>query len=387
MRLTVGSKLIVTLVHGTWPRGFIPGLGHLFRSAPSPYWFEAKSEFRRRMSAELEARNINHEIVHFLWSGNNSLRERETAALKLVAELKRQGEDDPSATRLVIAHSHGGNVTLRALEDLEGEESALVVTLATPFLDLLPARFVQGRKLIGVIELMGILVVLSILGYIQKTLAPNFSPWRVDTVAALAGIGFITGIFFLLKAFLHNVYTNLGLSGSNKRVEPAKNGRLKLCKRDKVPILVLRGVDDEASLSLAVGSVVVLISRMSTFIVAYIWILISIGALLLGTREFFCLLLRAKHRYLDFAYRFRHCPFVVASLLLIATVFKSAFFGREFLFGDAPWHIAVNSVPDGTSNLTVVTLPSPARQRYLMVHSLYEHPDCCDVIGNWLIED
>ena len=150
---------------------------------------------------------------------------------------------------------------------------------------------------------------------------------------------------------------------------------------------MLRGVDDEASLSLAVGSVVVLISRMSTFIVAYIWILVSISALLLGVASFFVFSVEQSTAIWILLIGFGICPFVVVLLLLIATVFKSAFFGREFLFGDAPWHIAVNSVPDGSSNLTVVTLASPPRQRYLMVHSLYEHPDCCDVIGNWLMED
>ena len=42
----------------------------------------------------------------------------------------------------------------------------------------------------------------------------------------------------------------LGYLGQTSGLSQQKTGRLKPCKRDKVPILVLRGVDDEASLLL-----------------------------------------------------------------------------------------------------------------------------------------
>jgi hypothetical protein len=51
---------------------------------------------------------------------------------------------DPDATAVIIAHSHGGNVALRALQHLDSKAGRIrVVTLATPFLRVFARRSLQ----------------------------------------------------------------------------------------------------------------------------------------------------------------------------------------------------------------------------------------------------
>lgn len=73
------------------------------------------------------------QFAPFLWSGADAIRAR-PEHLQLAAQLHVDRERDPQARRLVIAHSHGGNVALRAI-DLLGEPVPLA-TLATPFLSI-----------------------------------------------------------------------------------------------------------------------------------------------------------------------------------------------------------------------------------------------------------
>src|SRR5262249_17519058 len=67
----------------------------------------------------------------------------------LAKHLVAEHAEHPQATQLVIAHSHGGNIALRALYLLRKRDASqfcgaelptpLVVTLATPFLEVQPA--------------------------------------------------------------------------------------------------------------------------------------------------------------------------------------------------------------------------------------------------------
>jgi hypothetical protein len=148
----VGHQLLITLVHGTWPRGFFPRIvwfkqrvRELMRRRrpwdPPLFWFEEGSAFLARLSAEL--RDIPHKIKPLLWSGENSISERDKTAHVLAEHLSAEHAEHPQATQLVIAHSHGGNIALHALyrlHQLDGSRlceadsaTPLVVTLATPF--------------------------------------------------------------------------------------------------------------------------------------------------------------------------------------------------------------------------------------------------------------
>ena len=71
----------------------------------------------------------------------------------LARQLAGQIQTDPDSTHVIIAHSHGGNAALRALDTLKLETANVrLVTLATPFLDLFPPAPVASKRVVGVIE-------------------------------------------------------------------------------------------------------------------------------------------------------------------------------------------------------------------------------------------
>ena len=108
-------------------------------------WFEAGSDFRKALQEKLSAAGLLGTRIHpFLWSGANSIFERNLAAQTLAHLLVKNNKENPSAGQLIIAHSHGGNVALRALHMLPPNFPALwVVTIATPFVEILASR---GRR-------------------------------------------------------------------------------------------------------------------------------------------------------------------------------------------------------------------------------------------------
>jgi hypothetical protein len=114
------------------------------RREPLTCWFEEGSLFFTRLTTELE--DTPHKITALRWTGKNSIRARERAAHCLAEHLSTEETEHQEATRLIIAHSHGGNVALRALHQLKQRDasqlsgaerpSPLVVTLATPFVEV-----------------------------------------------------------------------------------------------------------------------------------------------------------------------------------------------------------------------------------------------------------
>jgi hypothetical protein len=144
--LETQHQLLITLVHGTWGRGFFPRHQHQSRA---PFWFEEGSSFFARLRTELI--DIPHKITPLLWSGANSIFVRDKAAHALAEHITAEHAEHPEATQLVIAHSHGGNIALRALRHLQERDTfgscgtdcanLLVVTLATPFIEVHKADF------------------------------------------------------------------------------------------------------------------------------------------------------------------------------------------------------------------------------------------------------
>jgi hypothetical protein len=95
----VPHQLLITLVHGTWPRGLFPrfarfkkrvwDLVRLRRSTPPPpFWFEGGSQFLARLSKELS--DIPHKITPpLLWTGANSIVVRDETAQVLAERVRR----------------------------------------------------------------------------------------------------------------------------------------------------------------------------------------------------------------------------------------------------------------------------------------------------------
>jgi hypothetical protein len=175
----------------------------------------------------------------------------------------------------------------------------------------------------------------------------------------------------------------------------------------KHPILVLRAVDDEASLSLGAAAIG---NRLSTLlakwsVVIFPFLLVGLvgvflvsftGANLLKTEPFLFWWNRID------AISIPHLPWIIGLVLLVLLSAPGAFkcgYGRELLFNARSCEMNTHSAPDtidrqskaqlasdfsSSSWGTVVTLHQTVEVRRGLRHGLYNHPQCADKIVDWL---
>jgi len=167
-------------------------------------------------------------------------------------------------------------------------------------------------------------------------------------------------------------------------------------------MLVIRGVDDEASLSLAAGSIG---SRLSYLVLVGAIPAIVTMTMFVSYLSFVIKLPSAVFGILMFSSFFGALIF-----FFVPGVFKS-FFGREFLVNALVCDISVDSAPDTVGQVEVITLrpvevvrknfsipTDPQRfgwdpnfmgmpfskPSWHLRHGIYNHPDCVDEIVRWL---
>jgi hypothetical protein len=119
------------------------------RLGPPPFWFEEGSRFLDRLSTELG--DIPHKVRPLLWSGANSIFVRDKIANVLAERISAEHAKHPQAAQLVIAHSHGGNIALRALHHLKQRADSLAIAIFAfamiLFGLLMVSRSAHGREL------------------------------------------------------------------------------------------------------------------------------------------------------------------------------------------------------------------------------------------------
>jgi hypothetical protein len=269
----VGHQLLITLVHGTWPCGLFPRLVRFKQRVreltrrrqpwePPPFWFEEGSHFLARLSAELH--DIPHKITLLPWSGANSIRARDETAHGLAKYLSAEHAEHPQATQLIIAHSHGGNIALRALHLQKRDApqaygadcvNPLVVTLATPFIEIHQADFGERPDLVR-------MALVTAIGYILYFLA--FGLFRSSSVSYLV-VGVPLG-------FLGWYWIARRTSARQNLVEALRDATRLGEVASTRPLLVIRAIDDEASLILALGATVNYVTARSLTYALYILI-------------------------------------------------------------------------------------------------------------------
>lgn len=400
----------IILVHGTWGRGFFPesvnSVGRLrkfwrFWFPPKKGWFEEGSPFRIKIEEELKNAPDEHPIRTFCWSGANSVYARDAAAAELANNL-REDLESPGDAAIVIAHSHGGNVALRALHYLNPQQASRVklVTLATPFLRVfaqgplklpenlrsllwgavfvaigIPASVLSVLMLLAVKETIGIEVV-NVVGYV------------VLAVFVAVAVGSIP-----IARWLTAIFINPPPTGKQRPLELAKAAAYDTRGPLAPRMLVIRGVDDEASLSLAAGSIgsrLTYLTLIGLLPAAYVvgLTLLVVARLLFSPDERTAELLMLVLVY--------GLCFATLLFLVLPGAFKSAF-GREFLIGAMRCEIAADSVPDASEGIEIITLPpldkakSNSKRRVKdkvtpsskLRHKIYNHPECVNEIGRW----
>jgi hypothetical protein len=357
----VGRRTII-LVHGTWGRGFCAKRREVSLYPPNKRrWFEEGSQFRTGLDAGLKSASLDWPIRPFLWSGANSVYARDCAARELSDQLTKDLHGDPDAKAVIVAHSHGGNVALRALQHLNSMAGRIrVVTLATPFLRVFAHRSSKlpfGVKLL-VFGAMPLILFVSFLfaiiglsdtqatrAILDYRLVPVIVPVLLVIVFVLLAVA---GIF--IARWLIAVFTNPQAAlGIEEKASYDTRGAA------ASRMLVIRGVDDEASLSLAAGSIG---SRLSYLVLVGLIpaiYLMSMVAMVLLTLVF--LLFHPQGAWTEWPTILFFGAVISAPVFLVLPgVFESFFFGREFLLNALVCDIAVDSVPDTLGQVEAITL-------------------------------
>src|ERR1017187_2090245 len=132
------STITVVLVHGTFSR----------RAA----WTQEGSPLRNSIAKAFDGRVS---FSSFCWSGANSGDDRDEAATALSVHLDHLRAAEPTTIIVVIAHSHGGNVGIRAISRQTLKPADGVVCLGTP------ALFAQRRSIFPLVMLLQLRVMLT----------------------------------------------------------------------------------------------------------------------------------------------------------------------------------------------------------------------------------
>ncbi len=156
------KKYIFTLVHGTFKK--------------RANWINSENFYKRITDS------LNGSVVcfdPFEWSGKNSHKARKRAGQDLADKLKQSPACESEIEHVVLAHSHGGNVLLHALED---EKAASVVSKA--ILLGVPYFHIQERKidlflenLTPAIGFLGLTTFIMTLGQFARTEFVDFASW------------------------------------------------------------------------------------------------------------------------------------------------------------------------------------------------------------------
>jgi hypothetical protein len=385
--------LRVTLVHGTWPRGIVPYF------AKHPLWFEEGSAFRTQLMGSFSKNNIRCEIDAFLWSGANSILDRANAALRLTEQL----EDERRAVgsrQMIIAHSHGGNVAVRAVSKIattpDGKnQTPLIVTMATPFVELHsylnPELYLKAMQGLVPGRTRGVtygMFSVIIFGFIVAGLAAvTVSTLGETPLSWLVIVGAFVAILYR-----HSRWKR----GITRRKEIVQ--RLVAATRldcDNVrKLLIVRAIDDEASLTLAFGAilnrlvpaaiVVMYWAFIYWWVVCWYYFLSNLwkSGIPKQFEELQAMWLMATFSTLDWLALLS----AIAGALFVAFVLGRSVYGREMAMAPLECQINTQSVPDGSDLSKVVTLVSADRVRGLR-HGIYDLDDCAPTIAQWACDE
>jgi Lipase (class 3) len=397
--------VLVTIVHGTWARLRVPFYGN-------PLWFEQGSPFVEDLRANLSALGIQAEIDAFLWSGANSLFARIDASRNLARRIERRAEKSPDVRQVIVGHSHGGTVALLSLRALLPNVQPIVVTLATPFMEIINSAPTQARSIRQRVfgrESAFLLPVL--LMALWAVVAPGFDIIAFsgdDKLAAyfeiarasqrdylvLYGVGLA---LLLLPAFFGNAPIDVPAGPiadlSWLRKDPRRPETFAAITRGGATIdpplnaLVVRAVDDEAGLTLAAGSIGTKLLSTGLKISVRIAQLLCCTFILVLMAEYFeqimwtttgptqALLLREHLANITYLVAILFCLIPIASCL-----FKSVY-GRELILGGYFCDIKSSSAPDSAGGITIITLPPTGAG---MRHGIYRHKMIASTIAKFI---
>lgn len=340
-------------------------------------WFEEKSAFLNRLIEELG--DIPHKITPLLWSGANSISVRDKTAHVLAEHLSVEHAEHPQATQLVIAHSHGGNIALRALHLLQKRDASrlcgakmptpFVVTLATPFVEVQHRDFDNSSVTrFVVLYAMAYLLVLTILLFIWGFYESATVPYAAFLACPFAISGFW--------------WWDVRRAPVRQRQIDVLNDKTRLgevVSAQAQRLLIIRAIDDEAFLTMAFGTI--LRYAIIGFIGAIAGIVPSIIYYVkIEHKSFLVLWWKVTVAHVELA------TGIMAALILILfgmLLLARAVHGRELSWSPMECQINTHSTPDAADLSKIVTL---ARRTHVesMRHGIYGHKHCAKTISDWV---
>lgn len=218
-------EIVVTLVHGTF--------------AKDTPWLKPDSPICKSFVDAFPGRIY---IEPFGWSGANNFYSRLDAAVELREHIKKLQGAHPKAFQFVVAHSHGGNVAIRALRLLAPCHRVLgIACLATPFIHVKPRDLAlfTGRDIQTAFS--GLFLVCAMLSslFLHLSWAWNLI---VEFLAILGGN--------LLGAILGGIQGGAVHAFRSTFEDFAKDSSI---MPSGIDLFIVRGTGDEASLALGVG--------------------------------------------------------------------------------------------------------------------------------------
>jgi hypothetical protein len=359
-------SVAITLVHGTWGRGFFPEW-HLWpwkNRSRRVRWFEDESSFRRTLSDDLTNKKLSHSFHQFQWSGTNSVFSRENAASSLSQQLHDQLLDDEISALVVIAHSHAGNVALRSLSKLKNDtKDIFLITMATPFLSYYQNQYANPHsKYAANLDLVMLITMFGCFFLIGPQLPIDSLVSWLDSRPWFPKL-FLFPFAFYPAALLALVYMAISLivggrSGTDYNELSSLN---ELNSRHEV--LVLRSVNDEANLALTFGLAGVTLSDAALWlfglfvrrwwVIALLLLLLSLGFAIPDTwangdpGKIAFLAFSGLVYFVVSAVQFLGWLWLalIAAPIMLSAICKSIN-GRELLFGGIRWDVNVQSAPD-----------------------------------------
>lgn len=333
---------VVTLIHGTW--------------AVNAPWLNEDSLLCKAVREALAGEVI---FAPFHWSGRNSFRDRMDAAADLSEHLLEQQQKYPSANHFAIAHSHGGNVLLRLLEDEDCPPLKATVFLSTPF--LIPQERPKWHKQLALTAtaIDGLVISAFYIG--------THGAFSMRLFTLVCVITFASTFFFLSRIFNHTVAA-------------ARMVQLSVAKQmEHKEALILRCDRDEAAYGLTtlqfLSAVLIKIQRN----LPRLWLSVL----------FYCTLVLSVLHFFRFALGdniLLICFMIVPSLVVIVSsgtmVAMALGLGIEFVLASMVLDISVESTPLG---IWTVCQIRPSLDPVHLRHSMsYEDEDALKAIADWL---
>ena len=317
--------VVVMVVHGTFARGGWQQIKRNWRAAfarlsgkqpaeaalwkapaqchDKRWWFEADSVFEREIINLSGCPKGSIQFDRILWSGRNRFSDRQDAADTLRQALHDSIQAHPDVPHVVLAHSHGGTVAVKALDQRHPGGAPRVqalLTLGSPFVrlvprtappsDSVPPRDANFSEVVAFALPATVLALAPLTALTYGFLGSDGVRLGVAGVLGLLGIvaaltsSIITAFLIVLALWLAepklaDYMPGLGLLGFFSAVFVFKDRILSAGLRYleigplwlACPLLALRAPRDEASLVIGLGQVAQGMAQAGAWLGSLIW--------------------------------------------------------------------------------------------------------------------